>query len=359
MWVRGPPSAPVNFMDKFEVLNIIHEISYKLLRFKSLKPGFLYNFRCPFCGDSRKSPFKARGYIFFVEKTGKFFYKCHNCGLSFSFETFLKKFDHELYDTIIFNQYKSEKSTENIEDSVNKEEEHLSVKSIKLSDIESYFLPVRDLPISHFALNFLDRRKLPKSSYDYLFYVENYQELIKKILPDKEKKYPEDPRIIIPFMNEKTELSCIQGRALLNTKVRYITTTINKGMPKIFGMHKRPERYDYIYVFEGPFDAMFFPNGIAVGGADLQSVLEIYPPEKLIFIFDNEPHNKEITKRMEKLILKGMKIFIWPEKSDKIGKDINEAIVKGLSVKDAVNMIYSNSYSGLEAEVKFKIWRAS
>ena len=54
-----------------------------------------YRFRCPYCGDSKKSQSKARGHV--VEKWGGKFFKCHNCGLSKSFDQFLKDMDAELY----------------------------------------------------------------------------------------------------------------------------------------------------------------------------------------------------------------------------------------------------------------------
>jgi len=54
-----------------------------------------FNFRCPYCGDSQKSQSKARGHV--VEKWGKRFFKCHNCGLSKPFDQFLKELDAELY----------------------------------------------------------------------------------------------------------------------------------------------------------------------------------------------------------------------------------------------------------------------
>ena len=54
-----------------------------------------YRFRCPYCGDIQKSQSKARGHV--VEKWGKGFFKCHNCGLSKSFGQFLKDMDADLY----------------------------------------------------------------------------------------------------------------------------------------------------------------------------------------------------------------------------------------------------------------------
>ena len=48
------------------------------------------NHRCPYCGDSTKNEYKARGYHFVIEQS--FVYKCHNCGKSTSSINFIK--DH-------------------------------------------------------------------------------------------------------------------------------------------------------------------------------------------------------------------------------------------------------------------------
>ena len=61
-----------------------------------------YRFRCPYCGDSQKSQSRARGYV--VEMWGKQFFKCHNCGLSKSFDQFLKDLDAELYAEYVIQE---------------------------------------------------------------------------------------------------------------------------------------------------------------------------------------------------------------------------------------------------------------
>ena len=69
-------------------------LSSRLDNFAKKKDG-LYNFRCPYCGDSAKRKSKARGYLFST-KTG-LAYKCHNCGTSKAFHNFLKDQDKSLF----------------------------------------------------------------------------------------------------------------------------------------------------------------------------------------------------------------------------------------------------------------------
>jgi len=71
--------------------------------------SFGYRFRCPYCGDSQKSQTKARGHV--LDKWGKRFFKCHNCGLSKSFDQFLKDIDADLHAKHV-SQECSERSLE-------------------------------------------------------------------------------------------------------------------------------------------------------------------------------------------------------------------------------------------------------
>ena len=71
-----------------------------------------------------------------------------------------------------------------------------------------------------------------------------------------------------------------------------------------------------------------------------------------IWVFDNEPRNREITTRISKTIDRGDKIVIWP--SNIREKDINDMVLTGHHVK---NIVESNIYSGLEAKLNFTTWK--
>jgi len=71
-----------------------------------------------------------------------------------------------------------------------------------------------------------------------------------------------------------------------------------------------------------------------------------------VYIYDNEPRNREILNRIDKTINSGEKIVIWP--SNITEKDINDMVMSGLDVQ---SVIESNTYSGLEAKLKFTTWK--
>jgi hypothetical protein len=73
---------------------------------------------------------------------------------------------------------------------------------------------------------------------------------------------------------------------------------------------------------------------------------------KLVYVFDNEPRNKQIVQKYIKTIDDGEQVVIWP--SNIVEKDINEMVVAGHNVQD---MIKSNTYKGLEAKLKLTEWK--
>ena len=86
-------------------------ISSRLEKFKRVKDN-LYNFRCPICGDSQRQKNKARGYLYTVKADINF--KCHNCGASMTFSTFLKSVDPVCHKSYIFERFKFYKKKHNI-----------------------------------------------------------------------------------------------------------------------------------------------------------------------------------------------------------------------------------------------------
>ena len=90
-------------MSSYIDLKFINEVSARLSQFKK-KGDYLYNFRCPHCGDSKKSKTKARAYLYRVKND--MFFKCHNCGEGQSLTNFLKFLDNKVYEQYLLERYK-------------------------------------------------------------------------------------------------------------------------------------------------------------------------------------------------------------------------------------------------------------
>ena len=78
-------------------------ISYRLRNFKQ-KKDYLWNFSCPFCGDSKKKITKARGYVF--QKDNNLFFGCHNCGHGTNIGNLINQIDPSLQKEYIMERYK-------------------------------------------------------------------------------------------------------------------------------------------------------------------------------------------------------------------------------------------------------------
>ena len=65
-----------------------------------------------------------------------------------------------------------------------------------------------------------------------------------------------------------------------------------------------------------------------------------------------KPRNGEIVGRIRGAISRGEKVVIWPTSIRQ--KDINDMVLAGIDVNDVLE---SNTYSGLEAQVKFTEWK--
>lgn len=309
-------------------------VSSKLERFKRVKAN-LYNFRCPICGDSKKNKSKTRGYLYTSKANTNF--KCHNCGASMSLNNFLKK-----VDPVVQKQYAMEKFKEGF-----------SGRNFVVNEPEFKFE----------APKFKRKLKLPKCSEDsrsegYLtarklnpkdfYFAENFKKFANSLKPTFESEEHDEMRIIIPLYYEKNLIG-FQGRSLGPSKVKYITVMLDDDAPKIYGLDNI--RTDApVYVTEGPFDSTFIRNAIAMCGADAD--VSRWGISNPIYIYDNEPRNREITNRISKTIDAGYSVVIWPESID--DKDINDMVISGLDVQ---SVIESNTYSGLEAKLKFTTWK--
>ena len=158
----------------------------------------------------------------------------------------------------------------------------------------------------------------------------------------------DEPRIIIPLIYLNTVVG-FQGRSLGPSKVKYITVMLNDDAPKIYGLDNLRGGAP-VYITEGPFDSSFVPNSIALCGAD--GDVGKWGVSDPIWVYDNEPRNREIVQRISDTIDHGDKVVIWP--NDMWEKDINDMVLNGHMIMD---LLESNTYSGLEAKVKFNSWK--
>ena len=311
------------------------------------------NHRCPYCGDSQKNRYKARGYHFVVEQN--FVYKCHNCGKSTSSVHFLKDNFPDIHREYL-KEYLQEKGVKKTtqkmpssndfkftpkKDILNMSEENLRAVCFRAWD-------------KIVARQYLQDRHIPDSIIKKLWYVDRAEALCHLDRKYQDRVLGNDPRIVFPFLTESGELIGLSGRAINNASLRYLTMRFVDDVPLIYNINN-VDKSKTIYVTEGPIDSLFLPNSIAVGGSDFKKISNL--KQNAIIIYDNEPRNTVILDKIEEVIDDGYAVCIWNDKRVEGLKDINDMIMNGITVEQIVEIIDSCTYSGLSAKLKLQEYK--
>jgi len=337
-------------MSSYIDVKFVNLISSQLQQFKK-KGDFLWNFRCPYCGDSQKSRTKARGFVY--RKKNDLFYKCHNCGMGTTLGYLIKHIDSKIYKDYIFERYKKGVKTNNPEP-----EFKFNVPVFRKKDILKNLKSISDLSTDHPARRFIQKRLIPFESFSDLYFCESFYNFTNTLIPNKFPSLDGDhPRLLIPFRDEQGEIFAYQGRSFGNEQPKYITIKL-KDEDKIFGLD-RVTKDKHIYVVEGPLDSLFLDNCIAVAGSTFGKPLMIggrlIQNGQLTMIWDNESRNIEICKQMENTLNQGRRLVIWPDSM--MQNDINDMIIAGYIKEQIQEIITDNTFSGPAAKLRFTEWR--
>lgn len=311
--------------------------------------------RCNICGDSQKKINKKRGY--FYEKGTGIFYRCFNCEASMSLGKFMKDFDPFVYKQYALESYKErtgyvEKEELQPKDFIPKKRE--VVKPSILTDL----IPMKDLSRSDPARIYYDARKIPEQHIGNFYYAENFFKWAStntdKFSDGAEINLKDHPRIIIPWYNESREIFAYQARSIQGQEPKYYTIILDDSTKKLFGV-ERLDRKKKIYVCEGPLDSLFIPNCVAVGSSALLTFDDA--GLDVTYVFDNEKRNPDIVKLIATAVISRKNVFIPPMGYQH--KDINDAILSGISPEELKDIIDQNTWSGAFAVFKFNLWKRS
>jgi hypothetical protein len=325
-------------------------ISSRLRNFKQKKDS-LFNFSCPFCGDSQKNKLKARGYIYQSKNFTGYAFQCHNCGVGMGLGNFLKQVDSERYKDYTMENF-TEKSVRSSEVPIQKNETKPQQNMLVV-------IPkICHLPELHPARQYILGRKIPEQFWNEIYYAEDFKQFVDEFCPGHEKDLIEnDPRIVLFHTGFAGDIKNISGRSLVSgNQTRYIKVQVEEG-DKAFGLHRINPR-ETVYIVEGEFDSMFLPNGVAAGHGqlgDLANLIYDILGAHCVVVSDNEPRNKQIVQSIKKAITDGDSVCIWPE-SFKY-KDVNEAILGGMTIAEIRSIIDDNTCEGLEALFLLNAWK--
>jgi hypothetical protein len=328
-------------------------LSFGLKRFHKVKKD-VHACRCPFCGDSKKSSTKTRFY-FYVRKS-TLLTQCKNCGYSRSFFNFVSDYSPDSFEeykkeTLLhsFTKGKKEEPKQDTSKLLNQSKPKTLKDAVGFKRLKNT-IPCIDLPEDHVAKVYLYKRGFQKAQIEKLLYTDDFKSVASQL--DREASVnllENEPRIVIPFYDSSGRIKLIQGRALKETKMKYITIKIDDDVDKTYGLESL-DASKTSYCVEGPLDSLFVDNCIATCDANL------IRSDADVLIFDNQPRNKDVVNYMQQAIKEGRSIVIWPNSPD--GKqDINDMVKSGVTPELLMRVIRKCTYRGITAQLKFNQWK--
>ena len=322
------------------------QLSSRLDRFKKVR-DYLWNFRCPHCGDSQRNKTKARGYVY--RKKTDLFYKCHNCGVGQSVGNLIKDIDPSLHKRYVMERYKAGETGKR---KTKTPEFKFEPPQFKPKKTIIHLPSIGSLPKEHYARVYYESRKIPNQFMDKIFFAEDFKQWAQSVCQVNYSSLTQgEPRLLIPFFDEQNKLIGAQGRALRESTVRYVTVKVHENSQKIFGLEGWNSE-DHTYLVEGPIDSLFLPNCLAMAGADVRD-MNLLNKQKTTIIFDNEPRNRQIVKKMFHALSNGWRVAIL----NIVPKDVNEMVLAGMSNAKILEIINRNTYSGQMGKWELQQWK--
>jgi len=213
------------------------------------------------------------------------------------------------------------------------------------------------MPTSSEVVRYIAGRKIPEDRWANIFFTENIN-VVGEIFPKyADREFDVEPRIVFPIHDRRGAVVGIVSRALRKTsKVRYQTFKENDEVPLIYGL----DRVDFgkpVVVVEGPIDSIFIDNCIAACGGDFTHVFPHLVVGRDLLAFDNTPRNMHVVRHMRAAARDGHRVVVWPDENDK--KDVNDMILSGITKDELTRMMWENSATGMELNLKIAKWDKS
>ena len=171
-------------------------------------------------------------------------------------------------------------------------------------------------------------------------------------------------RLVIPFFNEYNEIEFYQTRTVLNRDKKLRPKYLGKvnSEKTLFNIDRISSGHDCVYIFEGPINAFFTKNSVAVAGItergksftkrqdeQLNTTLKYLDRA---WILDSQWVDRASLVKSEVLLKQGERVFIWPEKFGKRFKDFNDIAIACKIDEIKWEFIEKNTFDGLEGIVK-------
>lgn len=168
-------------------------------------------------------------------------------------------------------------------------------------------------------------------------------------------------RLVIPFINEQNDIEFYQSRSVttndLKTRPKYISRINSE--KTLFNINSVCSDYEYVFIFEGPLNAFFTKNSVAVAGItdkgtttftkrqqeQVDNTLTFF---KKVWVLDSQWIDNASLSKSKILLDASEQVFIWPEDIGRKYKDFNDICIAGKCDEISHNFIIKNTFQGLE-----------
>jgi DNA primase len=277
----------------------------------------IYNGSCCVCREGKSWLKKKR--LYFYPDTNSFY--CFNCNKSWNAYNWISQVTGLSKDEIQAEAFVGEVSKD-VTNKITKErtkrnpnKQTLPMDSINVEDNQQHDF-YKHNSFYEKALDYISLRKLNTAVNRSPNYYISLTDYIHK------------NRLCIPYYDVSGKIVFYQTRSLDNSEPRYLNKI---GCDKtIFGIERIDPDIPYIFLFEGPIDAMFVKNGVALAGLTLsnhqQTQLNSFIFHEKIWVLDNPKKDEASKESIFKLLQRKERVFKWPD--NKPYKDFNEWAVK-------------------------------
>ena len=314
---------------------------------KQKNRGRIIEAGCPICREGNSWGKKRR--LYYIIKDDHIF--CHNCGWTGNPVKFIQETENKTYHEILEEAKTYDVLPKDINLEVKKEiqqqQESLPHDSINLFDLHQlqYY---SDNDVVKKCLDLLSSRRLstainrPKTMYVSL------------------TDFTHQNSLILPFYYIDNSIVFYQSRTVIPTEKlpKYLSKVGSE--KSLFNVNNIDPELNDIFIFEGPIDACFVRNSVAVAGiqeskssftSKQKSQLAIFPLMRKVWVLDSQWQDKAARIKTGKLIESGESVFIWPEEYGTRFKDFNDMAIALGTNEIPHKFILDNSYAGLKARV--------
>ena len=291
---------------------------------------------CPYCGDSHNDDTKKRGNMYWDTLQ----YHCYNCGHHTDVRTLLK--DHQVRipnsedSFTIIDYIKHNRSVTTQADTLKHSVfQTVNDLAINIDDFKKGF-GASEIEPGDWIWLYLKKRMLHKKSEEFLF-------------------SKRDNRLWILNFTNNGKIMSAQSRRMKGKGQRYLTYDLPKLYEELGKELNQPQEVlenitklstlfgvmqinfqRTVTMFEGPIDAKFMTNSIALATAG-RNTEEFDEMATVRYMFDNDETGKN--KMMQKL-KKGRPVFMWSKflKENKLDtyniKDLNDLVIKCFELRN-------------------------